>query len=53
MSVMVTRHQNFVGGDWVDAYEGETQEGRRPGEEAAQAGHARTLRAGRRRSPHL
>ncbi len=26
MSVMVTRHQNFVGGDWVDAYEGEIQE---------------------------
>jgi 1-pyrroline dehydrogenase len=26
MSVAVTRHQNFVGGEWVDAVEGETAE---------------------------
>ena len=26
MSVAVTRHQNFVGGEWVDAAEGETME---------------------------
>ena len=26
MSVAVSRHQNFVGGEWVDAVEGETQE---------------------------
>ncbi len=26
MSVTVSRHQNFVGGEWVDAVDGETQE---------------------------
>ncbi|MEX0817502.1 MAG: gamma-aminobutyraldehyde dehydrogenase [Gaiellales bacterium] len=26
MSIAVTRHQNFVGGEWVDAVEGETAE---------------------------
>ena len=67
MSVTVSRYQNFVGGEWVDAVEGETAEVINPatGEMIAEVpqghpggrrprgrgGEARRCRSGARRRP--